>query len=272
MADSYLATGFRDVDGSGAVSAYLECLRLLDSLPYFRKYKEESYEWLGLEEGDRVLDAGCGLGDDVFRMAERVGESGSVVGIDSSREMLQVARADARAGGLPVDFVEGDLGALPFGEGAFGAARVDRVLQHVPAVEGVFRELGRVLEPGGRLLVYDNDWSGFTVASDWGEVARGVERAWVESFMNPEMGRELEAKFLEAGFVDIRAHSMEMTIDDFETADRVFNLRETVRRAAEEGLISSSESCAWLAELEARSAAGRFSASLTAYMVKGRKR
>ncbi|MEM7144716.1 MAG: methyltransferase domain-containing protein [Verrucomicrobiota bacterium] len=271
MGDSYLATGFRDVDGSGAASAYLDCLRLLDSLPYFREYKEESYEWLGLGEGDRVLDAGCGLGDDVFRMAERVGEGGRVVGVDCSRELLEKGRSDERAKRLPVEFVHGDLGALPFEVGVFGAVRVDRVLQHVPGLDEAFREFWRVLETGGRLLVYDNDWGSFAVASDLGEVTRVLERSWAGAFANPGIGRELEGRFEGVGFGEVSVRSKVMVIEDFETADRVFNLRETVRRAVDSGFVKRAEGEQWESEMEVRSVAGNFSASLTAYMVRGRK-
>ena len=72
MSDDYLATGFRDVDGAGQSEVYIDCLRLLDSLPYYQRTKHRSYELMDLGSAWRVLDAGCGLGDDVFRMASQL--------------------------------------------------------------------------------------------------------------------------------------------------------------------------------------------------------
>ena len=68
MNNEYLATGFCDVDGRSDGAAYKNCLALLDSLPYYQQIKQCSYELLDLHPGVSVLDVGCGVGDDAFRM------------------------------------------------------------------------------------------------------------------------------------------------------------------------------------------------------------
>ena len=78
-----------------------------------------------------MLDVGCGLGDDVFAIAERVGLSGAVVGADMSEAMIEEARRRAPAG-APVSFHVADARALPFPDGAFDGVRTERLLMHVP--------------------------------------------------------------------------------------------------------------------------------------------
>ncbi len=112
MRDDYLATGFRDVDGARDV--YIDCLTLLDSLPFYAKVKQLSCDLLDLDTAACVLDAGCGLGLDAFRMAAAVAPGGHVVGFDASTALIAQAHQDAHARQGPVCFCAGDLKALPF--------------------------------------------------------------------------------------------------------------------------------------------------------------
>ncbi len=98
--------------------------------------------------GDRVLDACCGTGD-LAIAAER--EGGHVVGLDFSSRMLERARRKSAT----VEWVQGDLLALPFDDGAFDAATVGFGVRNVPTLPAALAELRRVLRPGGRLGVLE---------------------------------------------------------------------------------------------------------------------
>jgi demethylmenaquinone methyltransferase/2-methoxy-6-polyprenyl-1,4-benzoquinol methylase len=98
--------------------------------------------------GDRVLDACCGTGD-LALAAERDG--GVVTGLDFSPRMLERARRKSAT----VEWVEGDLLALPFADGSFDAATVGFGVRNVADLERALRELRRVLRPGGRLAVLE---------------------------------------------------------------------------------------------------------------------
>jgi len=161
MKNEYLSTGFTDVDHAQYTNAYFDCLTLLDSLPYYREYKTNSYELLDLRPGMRVLEAGCGLGDDAFRIAERIIPGGKVIGLDASSAMIEKASRRALTAQLPVEFQTGDVKGLPFPDNSFARCRIDRVLQHIREPQEAIAELVRVLEPGGLILAYDNDWGTF---------------------------------------------------------------------------------------------------------------
>jgi demethylmenaquinone methyltransferase/2-methoxy-6-polyprenyl-1,4-benzoquinol methylase len=99
--------------------------------------------------GDRVLDACCGTGD--LAIAARDAGAGEVVGIDFSAAMLERARRKEPA----VEWVQGDLLALPFPGGSFDAATVGFGVRNVDDLQAALRELRRVLKPGGRLGVLE---------------------------------------------------------------------------------------------------------------------
>ncbi len=272
MEKEYLATGFKDVDGTQNQDVYFECLTLLDSLPYYQEYKARSYDLLQLRPGLNVLEAGCGLGDDVFRMAGRIMPGGKAVGVDASAAMINKARARKLAAPLPVQFLIGDVRALPFADHSFGRCRIDRVLQHVREPQQAIAELVRVLEPGGLCLAYDNDWATFSIASREMDATRVIEHRWCNSFANSRIGRDLPGYFSAAGLTDIVIHSGTSVITDFETADKVYNLRATVQKAVEEQLISASQGRTWVEEQIERTVNGCFKVSLTACTVVGKKR
>jgi demethylmenaquinone methyltransferase/2-methoxy-6-polyprenyl-1,4-benzoquinol methylase len=102
-----------------------------------------------IRPGDRVLDAACGTGD--FAVADLRAGAGHVVGLDFSERML----ARARRKEPRVEWVNGDLLALPFDDASFGAATVGFGVRNVADLELALRELRRVLAPGGRVAVLE---------------------------------------------------------------------------------------------------------------------
>ena len=94
----YLASGFKNVDDSDDFSRYSSCLNLLHSIKFFKKYKDDSHQMLDLHDGLKVLDVGCGLGDDLVDIAKEVAPNGVVTGVDSSEFLLESARAKIESG------------------------------------------------------------------------------------------------------------------------------------------------------------------------------
>jgi ubiquinone/menaquinone biosynthesis C-methylase UbiE len=258
------------VDGRDDATAYRQCLLLLDSLPYFREYKERSYELLNLSAGLSVLDLGCGLGDDAFRMAACVGPGGLVVGVDPSIRLISEA-VNRLPAGLRVRFAKADGRRLPFQDQCLDRCRVDRTLQHIPNPRRAIRELVRVLKPGGALLAYDNDWGSFSLSGRNEEATKIIATAWEESFTNPWIGRYLKLFFLEAGLQEVVLEPSVSVLTDFEIADRVYNLRQTLARSVAAGRLAPAVAEDWLSDVQAQSRSGGFLCALTAYTVLGTK-
>ena len=115
--------------------------------------KQETIDLLGLREGMMALDVGCGTGHDVCTMAQRVGRSGRVIGIDSSVAMVTEARQRTDGIGLPVEFHLADVYDLPFDDCAFDACRADRIFHFLNRPAAALRETIRVTRVGGRIAV-----------------------------------------------------------------------------------------------------------------------
>ncbi|MDS0295879.1 arsenite methyltransferase [Halogeometricum luteum] len=152
-----------------------------------------------LEPGETVLDLGSGAGFDCFLAAREVGESGRVVGVDMTPEMVEKARANARKNDATnVEFRLGEIEHLPVSDGAADVVVSNCVINLSPDKPRVFREAYRALRPGGRLAVSD-----VVLTASLPEGVRHDPDSVAACVAGASTVDDLDAMLADAGFEDV---------------------------------------------------------------------
>ena len=156
----------------------------------------------GLKTGETVLDLGSGAGLDAFLAAQRVGPAGKVIGVDMTPEMLEKARANAvtfreRTGLANVSFLEGQIEWIPLPDAAVDVVLSNCVLNLSPDQAQVWKEIARVLKPGGRVSISD-----MVLLRPLPEAVRQDVEALVGCIAGAALKTDLERMIREAGLVE----------------------------------------------------------------------
>lgn len=149
-----------------------------------------------LRPGEVIVDLGSGGGLDVFLASKKVGPDGRAIGIDMTPAMLDRARANATAGGYTnVAFYESTIDKIPLPDASVDCVISNCVINLAPDKPAVFREIARVLKPGGRLALSD-----IALKSELPEAIAKSMAAYVGCIAGAIRSEDYRAGLLAAGF------------------------------------------------------------------------
>lgn len=153
----------------------------------------------GIQPGMTVLDLGSGAGFDAFLSWRKVGPTGKVIGVDLTDDMLAKARENAaKLGATNVEFRKGNIEALPVDSSSVDLVISNCVINLSPDKPAVFREIARVLKPGGHFAVSD-----IVLLSELPEQVKNDVSAYVGCISGASMMGEYIQMALEAGLAKL---------------------------------------------------------------------
>jgi SAM-dependent methyltransferase len=153
-----------------------------------------------LSKGETVLDLGCGGGFDCFLAAKEVGESGHVIGVDMTPDMVSKARSNAeRTDHENVEFRLGEIEHLPVADGTVDVIISNCVINLSPEKAKVFQDTFRVLKPGGRLAISD-----VVATAELPEEVRSDMALYTGCIAGASPVIDIEKMLKEAGFEEVK--------------------------------------------------------------------
>jgi arsenite methyltransferase len=233
--------------------------------------RHEFLRAFGPRPGERVLDVGSGPGFLAAAIAEAVGPSGRVCGIDISEPLL--AAAQSHCAHQPwVEFRHGDATQLPFPDHAFDAVVSTQVLEYVSDVDAALVEFRRVVRPGGRVGILDTDWDSLVWHSPNQELMSRVLAAWNEHANDPHLPRTLARRLRRAGFSTEARQILPLFNPDYDAntySNRVIDLIASF--VVGRGSITHDEAAAWARQLRQSGEQGEYFFSLNRYVFLARR-
>ena len=152
-----------------------------------------------LKSGETILDLGSGGGFDCFLAVNGVGESGNVIGVDMTPEMVSKARANAeKANYVNVEFRLGEIESLPVADGVVDVIISNCVINLSPEKPKVFKESYRVLKPGVRLAISD-----VVATAELPEQLKNDMALFIGCMSGASSMTDIESMLVDAGFEDI---------------------------------------------------------------------
>jgi arsenite methyltransferase len=224
---------------------------------------------LDLRLGERVFDVGSGPGLLAAEMAQAVGPTGHVTGLDISDAMLTISQRHANEldGTGRLSFVKADATALPFADATFDAATSIQVYEYVTDLPSALTELHRVLRPGGRALILDTDWDSIVWHATDADRMRQLLAAWMKRFADPHLPRSLASQLRAAGFQVNQPEVLVLLNPEYRPDTySVANGEIMADFAVARGGLTREEANAWMADLDQLGRDGRYFFSLNRYL------
>jgi ubiquinone/menaquinone biosynthesis C-methylase UbiE len=253
---------FSDVDATNEAEQFVAFLERIERFPQAMELRERSYKLLDVHAGDRVVDVGCGTGRVVIELTE---QGKQAIGVDISEHMISVARLRFPTGDFHIAAAE----SLPFEDGVLDGYRAERLYQHLKDPVRALVEARRVLAPGGRIVLVDQDYDMWAIDADDEAITRALMRAQSDTITKRWIGRCYHNLLLNVGFVDVAIEVKTGIYTDYAQVGPV--LSSIANAGVVAGVVTRDQADAWLAEQARRGEFGQFFFAMPLFLASGRR-
>jgi SAM-dependent methyltransferase len=257
------ASAWSDVDAGDDPGRLVAGLDRLRADPFFASQKQRLHAELDVRPGQRVVDIGCGTGDDTAGLARA---AGGAVGVDRSRRLLDEARRRHPS----IGFVLGDARGLPVATASVDRVGVDRVVQHLDDADRALREWRRVLRPGGVVAMLEPDVMSARIEGLDADAARVVCEWRAATRPGAAVVRDLAGRLADAGFDAVTADTAVLELVSLDRADSMMGLPDWGEAAGAAGALAPAAAARWRADAVAAAERGRLRFSTTYLLVSAR--
>lgn len=237
-------------------------------------HKKRTYDLMQIQPGHKVLDVGCGPATDTIALANLVGETGQVIGIDHAQAQIDLANEKARNATVTerVTHKLDNAMALSFDSNYFDSSRSERVFQHLVNPQQALSEMIRVTKPGGWIVVLDTDWSTGSTDTDEVDIERRLLNFHIDyGFANGLVGRQLFRMFRQQNLADIHVEMAPIHITSYAISRKGGMLDEAEQAALQAGVVTEQELDRFRRSLEKADQEGTYFTSITQTLIAGRK-
>jgi arsenite methyltransferase len=231
--------------------------------------REELRRSLRASAGESILDLGSGPGFLACELAQEVGASGRIVGVDISSDMNSIASKRVAAAGLGdrVEILGGDATALAFADATFDAAVSMQVIEYLAEPDAALHQLARVMRLGGRLVIIDTDWDSLVWAATDRRRAARIAAAWNEHLPHPYLPRSLAPRLRAAGFEVREIRIVPLLNTAYDATTFSYNIAPLIAAFVPgRGGVSEDEATEWLNDLAELQHQGRYFFSVNRYL------
>jgi ubiquinone/menaquinone biosynthesis C-methylase UbiE len=257
-----------------APKGYINTEALNNIANVIKLLKTSSYEAMHIESGHNVLDLGCGPATDTISLGALVGPTGQVIGVDYDIAMLDEANQRAEQAQMAswVAHQQADAAALPFSTDYFDASRSERMFQHLPKPKQALSEMIRVTKPGGWVVILDPDWGSLSIDTEETVIERKLARFIADTGIhNGYSGRTLYRLFKQHGLEDVHCRAFSVAVNSNAILRQSIQADRTEQDAIAAGILTTEEVDRWRKAQEQADNEGVFFASVSLFLVAGRK-
>jgi SAM-dependent methyltransferase len=264
-------SAYSNIDRTAEPMKYVQRMDEIGAGKFWQSIKSRMLELLEAKPGDRILDIGCGAGNDTLVVARLVGKRGRVVGVDFSNTMIAEANKRAKGLELPVEYYFGDAQNLPFPDNSFDGCRAERLLQHLDNPQQAIAEMVRVAKPGAHIVAAEPDYGSITIKGSKPILTRKFISSHCGYFRSPRVGMLIPLVFQRLQLVDITVVLISSIVKKIDVRGEQQLVNKYINLAVAKGTVSETEGKNWLDDLKRAEIAGLFQHQSTIFLVSGRK-